>query len=470
MKRYLCLFLAFFLLLGCSQAIIRPQGQGSASEQPAQTPVPTGAPLTAAPTEAPTPAPAPVSALPTFPPFSREVRFAEQALSFDAEPFASQLFGLLQAPGDGKEAFYARFQALIEGLGEAERELDRLSASGRTMSQDRAAQTIESLRALSSAENLDALADVYAALPGDGEPLPAAAFSAAVDALCRKLESLPPREETFYVLGAAADYRKALCGYLGEDVLPKDLLLGMETLAQTAAYALQDALNADPEAARKKEPLTFGSLDMDLAFLRRVTETDLPLPSTEELPPLALRPGYEKMELPKLAFYTYPGMGYLKVFASLCPEAQQARWADAPAGYLAGLSLHGSYSILAYLGDFGADYVLYRWYEELLYATLTGISALLIHYYGYSRSDLADYLSAWGAASFADYLFDQAMFDPFDSLVAVYGYYAYLDICQAALDAGCESEARFLADYLAAGPAPCGPLKEYMVGLYENAG
>ena len=62
------------------------------------------------------------------------------------------------------------------------------------------------------------------------------------------------------------------------------------------------------------------------------------------------------------------------------------------------------------------------------------------------------------------------MFDPFDSLVAVYGYYAYLDICQAALDAGCESEARFLADYLAAGPAPYGPLKEYMVGLYENAG
>ena len=162
MKRSLCLFLVFFLLLGCSQAIIRPQGQGSASEQPAQTPVPTEEAHTAAPTEAPTPAPAPVSALPTFPPLSREVRFAEQALSFDAEPFASQLFGLLQAPGDSKAAFYARFQALIEGLGEAEQELDRLSASGRTVSSDRAAQTIESLRALSSAENLDALAEVHA--------------------------------------------------------------------------------------------------------------------------------------------------------------------------------------------------------------------------------------------------------------------------------------------------------------------
>jgi hypothetical protein len=162
--------------------------------------------------------------------------------------------------------YHSETEALIEDLGETERELDRLSASGRTVSSDRAAQTIESLRALSSAENLDALADAYAALPGDGEPLPAAAFSTAVDALSRKLESLPPREETFYALGAAADYRKALCGYLGEDVLPKDLLLGLETLAQTAAYALQDALNADPEAARKKEPLTFGSLDRDLAF------------------------------------------------------------------------------------------------------------------------------------------------------------------------------------------------------------
>ena len=27
-----------------------------------------------------------------------------------------------------------------------------------------------------------------------------------------------------------------------------------------------------------------------------------------------------------------------------------------------------------------------------------------------------------------------------------------------------------VADYLAAGPAPYRPLKEYMVGLYENAG
>ena len=56
------------------------------------------------------------------------------------------------------------------------------------------------------------------------------------------------------------------------------------------------------------------------------------------------------------------------------------------------------------------------------------------------------------------------------TLLSVNGYWQYLDICQAALDAGCETEQRFLQDYLASGPAPYEALKEYMVGLYQNQG
>ena len=62
------------------------------------------------------------------------------------------------------------------------------------------------------------------------------------------------------------------------------------------------------------------------------------------------------------------------------------------------------------------------------------------------------------------------MSDPFEGVTASFGYYRYLDICQAALDAGCPSEEQFLRDYLAAGPAPFAALKEYMVSLYQNQG
>ena len=43
-------------------------------------------------------------------------------------------------------------------------------------------------------------------------------------------------------------------------------------------------------------------------------------------------------------------------------------------------------------------------------------------------------------------------------------------VISRALDAGCETEQRFLQDYLSAGPAPYEALKEYMVSLYQNQG
>ncbi len=160
----------------------------------------------------------------------------------------------------------------------------------------------------------------------------------------------------------------------------------------------------------------------------------------------------------------------MKTYAAQGDEAQQARWANAPNGYLAGLAIHCSFAVTQYLDGFGLDYVQYRWYEEMLYQALTGITALQIHYYGYTKEDIADYLKSWGAEGFADYLYEKAMADPFDSVVAVYGYSRYLEICQAALDAGCDSEERFLRDYMAAGPAPFEALKEYMVSQYQKQG
>ena len=176
------------------------------------------------------------------------------------------------------------------------------------------------------------------------------------------------------------------------------------------------------------------------------------------------------MDLLELAFRYYPGMAFLKAYADRSEPEQQARWKNAPDGYLTGIAVHGSYAVIPTLEGFELEYVQYKWYEDMLYVTLTGISALLIHYYGYSQADLYAYLESWGAAAWTEYLFEKAMFDPFESLVASFGYYRYLDICQAALNAGCESEMRFFRDYLDAGPAPYAELKEYMVGLYSKQG
>ena len=280
------------------------------------------------------------------------------------------------------------------------------------------------------------------------------------------------RAEPFFSLDkdAARDFRTILERYMGEPIVPRTVFNALEELAQTEAYAIATALQADPEAARKKEPISFGSFAQNISFLCKVTEALCPLPDGSALPTLHETEAAGTMDLMKLAFYQYPGMAYLKLYASRTSEEQQARWTNAPDGYLAGLAVHCSYAVVPFLDDFGLDYVQYKWYEDMLEVTLTGISALLIHYYGYSEKDLADYLKSWGAESFTDYLYEMAMSDPFESLVASYGYWQYLEICQAALDAGCENERRFLQDYLAAGPAPFEALKEYMVGLYQNQG
>ena len=207
-----------------------------------------------------------------------------------------------------------------------------------------------------------------------------------------------------------------------------------------------------------------------LSLLRRITQDLCSLPDGSLLPVTYVTEQEKEMDLLQLAFRYYPGMTFLKAYGAQAPEEQQARWASAPDGYLAGLAVHGSYAVISYLESFELEYVQYRWYEEMLYKTLTGISALLIHYYGYSEADLAEYLKSWGAESFTEYLYNAAMFDPFECVIASYGYYQYLDICQAALDAGCENEQRFLQDYLAAGPAPFRELKEYMVSLYQIEG
>ena len=75
-------------------------------------------------------------------------------------------------------------------------------------------------------------------------------------------------------------------------------------------------------------------------------------------------------------------MAYLKASGAKADEDQHIRWANAPDGYLAGLAAHGSYAVIPYLESFELEYVQYRWYEEMLYKSLTGISSLLIHYYG----------------------------------------------------------------------------------------
>ncbi len=474
MKRLISILLVLSLLLGCQQRTIaqlpEPQESPTASaamSQPAYTDTPSPIPATPEPTATPRPS------LPTFAPTAdREALFPEELISPDGEPIASLVRSLLESEGLTKAEFYDRLLAVIDQIDELDQNILLLSDRGRTLTADRKEKTILSLLTLVSDDTQVALQDAYSKCSGEGEDLPLAAYAASVDAVVQDVERMEDRTATFFQLGSSVskEYLIVLGRYMGEPVVPMTVFQAMEDLAQTEAYALNAALRADPEAARKKAPISFGTFEENIAFLRRVTE-DLGLLSDGSALPMPLkREGAEDMSLMELAFHYYPGMAFLNAYAAQESEAQQARWANASDGYLAGLAVHCSYAVVPYLGEYGLDYVQYRWYEDMLDVTLTGISALLIHYYGYSLKSLKEYLASWGAEDFAGYLYEKALSDPFDSLATSYGYIRYLYICQAALDAGCPTEKQFLQDYLKAGPAPYEKLKEYMVSLYKNQG
>ena len=467
MKRLISILLICALLMGCGQRVISPvsDNQVTAAESTA-TPSPTAAISQPPATPGPTITPRPVLA--TFAPVGEQPSlFSEQLLSSDGEPIASLIRSLLMSEGLSKAEYCDRLLSCIQQVEQLDKNLLDLRDRGRTLTADRRGSTVEALQYLMSDEVLDALRVAYDGCPGAGEALPLDAYAASMNALAQDTAKMEERTVPFFSLdgAAAGEYRAALARYMGEPIVPRTLFNDLEELAQTEAYAIAAALQADPEAARKKEPISFGGYAQNISFLCKITEALCPLPDGSKLPVPSAGAGAEDRDLLTLAFQTYPGMAFLRLYADRSSPEQQARWASAPEGYLA---VHCAYAVVPYLSEFGLDYVQYKWYEDMLDVTLTGISALLIHYYGYSEKDLAEYLKGWGAESFAGYLYDKAMDDPFDSLVASYGYIRYLHICQAALNAGCESEQRFLQDYLAAGPAPFEALKEYMVGLYQN--
>ena len=472
MKRMICVLLVLTILTGCTRQIIQPgsnEKEAILASTPTVQPAATPSPMAATPE--PTKTPRPV--LPTFAPVpTQEARFSEELVLPDGEPIGSLIRSLLGSESLTKGTFYDRFLEIIDRVDELESGLLRLSNEGRTLTADRKVKTIDAFTELMSREMLDPIRAAYSACPGEGEELPLARYSASVDALVKDLQRMEDRTCPFFGLDkdAAKEYKTVLERYMGEAVVPRALFDSLEELAQTEAYAIASALQADPEAVRKKEHISFGSFAQNVSFLCRVTEELCPLPDGSALPVPHETEAMGEMDLMELAFHLYPGMAFFKLYASRSPEEQQARWANAPDGYLAGLAVHCSYAVVPYLDDFGLDYVQYKWYEDMLDVTLTGISALLIHYYGYCQRDLADYLKSWGAESFAGYLYEKAMSDPFESLVASYGYWQYLEICQAALDTGCPSEQQFLQDYLKAGPAPFDALKEHMVALYQNQG
>lgn len=477
MKRLISVLLALLLLAGCGQKVITPTQHSVATAASTGTVLPTASPVQETPTPTPTPAPAaaPRPVLPTFAPMvSAEALFPEELLSANGDPILSQVRALCAARDMTKVEFFSCFQNLIELVDDLDAELLRLSAAGRILTADRKAETLESLTSLVSDKTLRALQDAFAACDGAGEALPVTEFSRAMKALIRDVRGMQARTATFFDLGPDTPraYLRVLSRYMGEAVTPADVFDALEVLMETEAIALNAALKADPEAGRKKELISLGSFEENMAFLIRVSKDLCPLQEGAALPVPPKTEDEADLDLLTLAYRYYPGLGYLKAYSVGVSEEQRPRWADAPAGYLRGLAVHNSFAVLPYIEaeGFELEYLQYKWYEHMLDVTMTAMASLLIHYYGYTEKDLSAYLKDWGADSFTGYLYAKAMDDPFDSLVAVYGYYHYLDICEAALDVGCPTEKQFLRDYLAAGPAPYASLKEYMVSLYQKQG
>ena len=467
MKRLTCILVVLLLLIGCSQKVISPVAETvEATHVPAVTALPTSIPTPEPATPSPTQTPLPV--LPTFAPAkAAQARFPEELLSLEGDPICSEVKSLLLFSSVNLE----RFTEIARHIDALDESLQRLAEEGRTLTAERKERTAAALMELIGDDTVAALLDDYAKYPKEDAKGTVLEFNAVMEALLRHMEEAEDRTIPFYALGPAAakEYVSVLTRYMGEPIRADDMFTTLEAAAETDAIALSAALQSDPEVARKKHLISFGSFERDMAFLTTFTQTLCPLPDGAPLL-YVVQEGEGALDLLQLAERFYPGRAFLQVYAAHAPEEQRARWANAPMGYLMGLAIHNAQTIIPHLEEFGLDYVQYRWYEEMLYQALTGITALQIHYYGYTKEDVAEYLKSWGAEDFADYLYEKAMADPFDSVVTVYGYSRYLEICQAALDAGCDSEERFLRDYMAAGPAPFEALKEYMVSRYQKQG
>jgi hypothetical protein len=471
MKRSLCILLVLSLLIGCGPKVVSPQGELLESVAPSFIPD--------LPSEKPSAEPTPFALpeilhppLPTYAPRDPSpVLFPEELLALQEKPFLDELRSLLISDDLTKGAFAERFRALIRQVDAMDKGICDLWKEGRTITAGRKEQAIDLWTSLLDKDTADDLEKAYAACSGEGADLPITEYCEAVATFLSHVRDMEERQVPFFDLDSgASDYITVLSRCMGEPVDHSDVFSSLEQLLQTEAYAISAALQADPEAARKKIPISMGDLSQNLSFLRKVANDLCPLPDGSSIPLTGGWKADEKKDLFELAYSYCPGMQYLKLYAAHASNDQQSRWANAPEGYLRGLSLHNSYAIIPFMEDFELDYLQYQWYEQTLDVTLTGMTALLIHYYGYTTQDLADYLKGWGAEGFTGYLYNKAMTDPFNNLVAAYGYFRYLEICQAALDSGCENEERFLRDYLAAGPAPYESLKAYMVSLYQNEG
>lgn len=473
MKRLVSILLVLLLLAGCGQQVITPMQQNTATIVPAATAFPTASPVQETETPTPRATETPRLVLPTFAPMeSAEELFPEELLRADGDPIRSKVRALCTAQGMTKTAFFAQFQKLIQLVDDLDAKMLRFATAGRTLTADRKAETVASLTALMNDQILRTLQETYDRCDGAGESLPVIDFSRAMKVLIRDVGGMQDRTATYFDFGPDVPraYIKTLSRYMGETVVPADVFDALEALMETEAIALNAALKADPEAGRKKEPISLGSFEENIAFLIDVSKDLCPLPDGAVLPVPTKAEDEEDMDLLFLAYRYYPGLGYLEAYAAGVREEQRPRWADAPEGYLRGLAVHNSFAILPYIEvkGFELEYLQYKWYEHMLDVTMTAMASLLIHYYGYTEKDLSAYLKSWGAESFANYLYAKAMNDPFDSLVTAYGYWRYLDVCETALDAGCPTEKQFLWDYLAAGPAPFEALKGYMVSLYQK--
>ena len=322
MKRWICILLVL-LLTGCRQRTIAPVTIHTDVTPSPQTPIPTA-------TVSPVPAAAelteaPHRTLPTYKPkASAEALFMEELLSQDGEPLCSMLRDLLSGETMPKGSYHALFDSFVQKAEELRESVISLSEQGRTMTANRKKHTIVFLKSCLNGEILEALRSTYAKCQGEGKDLPVDRFVSSMEALLQVVEDMEERTVPFYGLDdGAREYWTVVSRYMGETIVPRTVLSELESLAQTEAYAINTALKADPEAGRKKEPISLGSFTRNMSFLREITMQLCPIPDGSALSIPYPTAEEENMDLLELAFHKYPGMAYLKAYAAHASPEQQ---------------------------------------------------------------------------------------------------------------------------------------------------
>jgi len=363
------------------------------------------------------------------------------------------------------------------------------AAAGLFMTQTALQQVMTDCRAQAAQPSVDVLTETFAAqldaLPlGETQKIEirgrqtvlaegyAGAFQALADELfklsasCREgvgQRALGPQAIAFY---AAALQRES-----ANELSPYEALTLLEKYRDKTYLELESRHLLNPQLFNYDSLRAFDTPAKNIEYLLELlpqafsallaydyTLTEVPPAMRQDAPALYYRPTMlvvnpeAEMDILLYAHESYPGHLYQATYQSACVNAPLFASVIAPPGYHEGWGMSAPAWVAERASYFGADYLLGVHYYELYILLQCAIAGLQVNYFGYSKAQLADYLTDHGVEDMLDDIYDRAVDRPLYDFRFMLGYCALQEIEAACQSAYAADPVAYYAQYLDLGP------------------